>query len=329
MLSRRLSIAAEMGHLNGRVTVWGGRAEDDLSDMADDVKVVQRLAPQHLALAARGVAVAVDAVARCDTAVVALPRSRAAARDLIARAAGFSDGAVLIDGQKTDGIDAMLREIRDRAEVVEVIAKAHGKLVVARGGDFAGWRQGPAMTADGWTTAPGVFSADGVDPGSALLAGALPASMSGRVADLGAGWGYLPVQVLRRDGVTECHLVEADCVALDCARANVTDPRARFHWADATAPLGLPAMQHVVMNPPFHAGRRPDPGLGDAFVAAAAAALSPGGVAWVVANRHLPYEATLRARFAEVAELPGSASFRLWRAARPISLRSVAAGRRQ
>lgn len=116
--------------------------------------------------------------------------------------------------------------------------------------------------------------------------------------------------------MTECHLVEADLDALDCARLNVTDPRARFHWADATAAV-LPAADRVVSNPPFHAGRQADPGLGAAFVAAAARMLAPGGTAWLVANRHLPYEAALNAAFAQIDELPGTAAFKLYRATRP------------
>ena len=37
----------------------------------------------------------------------------------------------------------------------------------------------------------GIFSADHIDPGSALLAEHLPKNLRGRVADLGAGWGFL------------------------------------------------------------------------------------------------------------------------------------------
>ena len=37
-----------------------------------------------------------------------------------------------------------------------------------------------------------------------------------------------------------------------------------------------------------------------AFIAAAAEALKPGGVLWLVANRQLPYEEALGANFASV-----------------------------
>jgi 16S rRNA (guanine1207-N2)-methyltransferase len=56
----------------------------------------------------------------------------------------------------------------------------------------------------------------------------------------------------------------------------------------------------VVMNPPFHDGGTEDRALGVAFIAAAAKALRKGGVCWLTANRHLPYEAPLDEAFAKV-----------------------------
>ena len=49
----------------------------------------------------------------------------------------------------------------------------------------------PRRNADGFLTAPGMFSPDHADPGSRRLAAALAGRLAGRVADLGAGWGWL------------------------------------------------------------------------------------------------------------------------------------------
>ena len=79
------------------------------------------------------------------------------------------------------------------------------------------------------------------------------------------------------------------------------------------------------MNPPFHTGRSADPGLGQAFIRAAAGMLSLSGTLWMVANRHLPYDEILRACFHEVTEItPPSgrdSAFRITRAERPIPQR--------
>ena len=162
-----------------------------------------------------------------------------------------------------------------------------------------------------------MFSDDAPDRGSALLAAALPAKLGPKVADLGAGWGYLSRAVLARDGVKRLEVVEAEADALACARVNITDERARFHWADAITFRPENLVETVVCNPPFHTGRDADPGLGAAFITAARRMLAPDGVLWLVANRHLPYDATLAALFLEVEDAGGDAAFRVIRARKP------------
>ena len=285
--------------------------------------VVTGFKPDADWFAGRGYAVLTRAGGPYAAAVVCLPRARAQGQAMIAEAAACvaPGGPVAVDGQKTDGIDAMLKDLRGRVALSEAFSKAHGKIAVFPAGPgLEVWAARPAEV-EGFRTVAGVFSADGIDRGSALLAAALPAEMKGKVADFGAGWGYLSRAVLAREGVKECHLVEAEAEALDCARVNVADARAEFHWADATTVRLPKLMEHVVMNPPFHAGRDADPALGLAFIGAAARALAPDGVLWLVANRHLPYDRALKALFREVQEIGGDAAFRVTRAAYPVRAR--------
>lgn len=146
-------------------------------------------------------------------------------------------------------------------------------------------------------TEAGVFSNDHIDPGSRLLADHLPGNLRGRVADLGAGWGFLSDAALRRcPNIQRLDLFEADARALTCARNNLAyhTREITYHWHDVTT--GLPATYDaIVMNPPFHTGQASDVGLGRAFLTTAAASLRRGGKLFMVANRQLPYEATLEA----------------------------------
>ncbi len=325
MGTSRLSLALEHGAVrlpdSGRIALLRVRADHDLSALPPErIEAIQGFYPDFRALQARGVAVRVAPEGAYAAALVFLPRAKAEARDLIARAAEMTGGGpVIVDGQKTDGVDSILKDCRRAgAHVGEVYSKAHGKVFSLTGGRFSVWRAPDRRKiAGGFVTAAGVFSADAPDRGSQALAAALPAVLKGRVCDLGAGWGFLSAQVLQRDTVGECHLVEAEHAALACARDNVADARARFHWADATTFDDAAGFDHVVSNPPFHQGRAAQADLGRGFIAAAARLLARHGTLWLVANRHLPYEKDLSAAFAEVREVAGDASFKVFRARKP------------
>lgn len=148
-----------------------------------------------------------------------------------------------------------------------------------------------------FVTCAGIFSSEHIDPGSQFLADHLPAGLHGRVADLGAGWGFLTEQMLRKcPHITCVDLYEADARALACARRNLShyDGRYECKWHDVTT--GIDAGYDVIVsNPPFHTGQAADVGLGRAFLTNSAIALKRGGRMFVVANRQLPYEGVLEA----------------------------------
>jgi len=320
----RLELAVEAGLAlpdAGMIAVFHPRAGEWLSPLPQErVQIITPHAMDHAAFAAQGYACVQAATGPYAAALVCLPRSRAEGRDLLAQAAALTQGPVIVDGQKTDGADATLRELRGRVDLSEVIAKGHGKIAWFQSpGDTLGDWRAMAGEAEGFRTLPGLFSADGIDPASALLAAALPAGLKGQVADLGAGWGYLSAQLLARaPGIAALHLVESDARALDCARLNVTDPRAVFHWADATEPLPRLPLDAVIMNPPFHQGREARPQLGAAFIRTAALMLKPAGQLFLVANRHLPYETAIAAHFRKHEELDGAPGFKIIRAEGPL-----------
>lgn len=321
MSSPRLSYALTAGGLalpsDGTVVLYGAPGDADAPVDAARLHVTQGFRPDVDAWEARGLPVSPALPDAAAAVIVTLPRARDLAEDRIARAAALARDLVVVDGAKTDGIEAIAKALRGRVELLGQVSKAHGKCLWFRPTDtLSDWLR-PAFTetSEG-VTAPGVFSADGADPASVALAAALPETLKGRVADLGAGWGWLSREILKRPGVTALDMVEADHAALACARRNVTDPRAAFHWADATTWAPEAPLDAVVMNPPFHVGRRADPALGRAFVSAAARVLAPHGRLWLVANRHLPYETALDALFRDTTEVGGDTRFKILHAAR-------------
>lgn len=285
----------------------------------------QSFKPEHDRLTAAGFRVTVAASGRFPLVLLNASRNRAQTLALIAR--GWSmlepQGTMLINIDKDEGADSLQRTLR--ASLGEVLSqpRAHGRLLGLQhdGRPAPDWADALVLRRNraGYLTAPGMFSEDDADAGSKLLAERFGPDLKGRVADLGAGWGYLAAQALARcPGITEMHLYEADHAALEAARQNVTDARAHFHWADATSLTRPdPPFDAVICNPPFHLSRRAEPELGRAFIATAARILKPHGKALLVANRQLPYEAALGAAFRSVQRLDQISAFKLFLAGRP------------
>jgi 16S rRNA (guanine1207-N2)-methyltransferase len=180
---------------------------------------------------------------------------------------------------------------------------------------LAKWRalDAPRRIADGrYLSRPGVFAWDRLDAGSRLLVEHLPADLGGRAADLGAGFGYLSDALLRRNpGIVALDLHEAEARALAMARHNLAGQAQRvalgFLWHDVTAGL-VQRYDVIVTNPPFHAPGRAERGHRPPLHRGRGRALNPGGRLWLVANRHLPYEAVLDEAFGQariVAERDG------------------------
>ena len=267
-----------------------------------------------------------------DLVLVLPPRQRDEARALLARAVALAaPGARVVAAVANDeGARSRERDLQQLAGLAGNLTKFHCRVfwtpplhgpldpVLA-----AQWRQGDAIRPlrdARFRSRPGVFAWDRIDPASALLAAHLPADLGGRGADLGAGWGYLAAEVLARaPGVTALDLYEAEARALELARMNLEGARVSvgFHWHDVTAGLPHDGYDFIVSNPPFHALRgEPRPEIGRAFIAAAADALRPGGGLWLVANRQLPYEDMLAARFGQVGEIAVQGGFKVVHAVR-------------
>ncbi len=324
MATSRLRYAEEAGALNvpptGNIALFRPPLTADISMFPRErTTVFHGFFPDYQGWKAAGYRTAVSASGQFALAVVFVPRAKALAHAMIARAMEITGGGpVILDGGKLEGIDSLLRACRKAgAQVGAVVSKAHGKVFSIERGDFAAWQAPQTMPiSGGFITAPGVFSADAADPGSGLLAQAFAGKLAGRVCDLGAGWGYLSHAALTEGRLTECHLVEAEHAALECARQNVADSRAVFHWADALDFDGAAHFDHVITNPPFHQGRKAEVSLGRGFIASARRLLARTGTLWLVANRHLPYDKDLSAAFQVVEEMQGSASFKVFRAAR-------------
>jgi len=283
----------------------------------ENVSLEQGFYPAAKALEDAGFATSPRVEGRFGMVLVNLTRSKAENLANIARAAAMSAGLVLVNGAKTEGIESLLKAVK-KVTPVEVMSRSHGKVFWFEATAMPEiWLAAGAMVKNnhGFFTAPGMFSHEKVDMGSALLAPYL-SGLQGRVADLGAGWGWLSAQALGPE-VAEITLFEAEHMALAAAQQNLNDPRARFEWADVLRLPKQAPFDTVISNPPFHQSRAAEPALGIGFIEAAARLLKPKGRFLMVANRQLPYGRALGGAFRRVEMLAQKSGFKLFEARNP------------
>jgi 16S rRNA (guanine1207-N2)-methyltransferase len=316
-----------------RVLFANARALPALPAAARGWQLQQDFRPFADALSRAGLASAIELPAgEVDVALVLLPRQKAQARALLAACwRQLGSGGVLVAAAGNDsGGRTLPRELGTLSgSPVEALSKHHCRVAWVRRDEAASMAVADAWIADAvpvpieggrFLSRPGVFAWDRIDAASRLLAGELPADLAGRGADLGCGYGYLAAEVLARaPGIAALDLYEADARALKLARTNLRGPPGvalGFLWHDVAAGLPRRDYDFIVSNPPFHTGRADQPALGRAFIAAAGAALRPGARFFLVANRHLPYEAELAANFSTVRVLAQDGGFKVVEATR-------------
>jgi 16S rRNA (guanine1207-N2)-methyltransferase len=273
-------------------------------------------------------ATAGESAATASLVLVLTPRQRDESRALLARAIASTrpGGIVVASAGNNEGARSAEADLARLAGPVESMVKnkcrvfwtapLQGAADPSLAAEWLALDRVRPIAGGRFLSRPGIFAWDRIDPASQLLANHLPADLHGAAADLGAGFGFLSVQLLERcPSITSLDLYEAEGRALDVARANLAAFAARatldFKWHDVTT--GLPRRYDVIVtNPPFHTQNRADrPDIGRRFIAVAADSLNPGGSLWMVANRHLPYEEVLTDNFARVRKVAESDGFKI------------------
>ena len=130
-------------------------------------------------------------------------------------------------------------------------------------------------------TDAGVFSRDGLDRGTEVLLEALP-QLTGRVLDLGCGWGAVGVALGKRWPELEIVMTDINSRAVALARRNLAENgvKATVVQGDGFAQVEG-RFDAIVTNPPIRAGKAVIYGL----FAQARDHLKPGGALYVVIRK--------------------------------------------
>ena len=118
------------------------------------------------------------------------------------------------------------------------------------------FRAGYAGRVLAFDTDAGVFSKQHVDPGSELLCRALPDDLSGRVLDMGCGWGAMTIMTLAKCPDVRMTMADVNERALALAVSNV---QKNHMEAEALISDGFERIEGefdaVITNPPIRAGK--------------------------------------------------------------------------
>lgn len=264
-----------------------------------------------------------------DIALLRLPKARDE-QEMAAHAclgALAPAGRLVVYGGNDEGIRSVAGMIERLCGTAETLAaRGHGRVVAAiRPTDIGGlraslaaWRSTTLLEIGGmsraWVSYPGIFAADRIDEGTALLIGALPPlRANARILDYGCGSGVIGAAAAAHAPGIALDLLDNDSVALEAARENV--PGARTVLGTSVRDARDIRYDAILSNPPLHRGVAEDHTLLEQLIADAPARLKPDGVMQIVVQRRIPLDRLLAAAFATVTVVAENGRFRVWRTA--------------
>ncbi len=264
-----------------------------------------------------------------DVALLRLPRAKAE-QEMAAHAclgALVPGGQLIVYGGNDEGVRSFAGTLGRLCGSIDTLAaRGHGRVVrVRRPQDasrlrtsLAAWRSVAPLQIGGatrdWVSYPGVFAADRIDEGTALLVGALPQLAAGaRVLDYGCGSGVIGAAALALQAAIALDLIDNDTVALEAARENV--PGARLVLGRSLAHAGPHRYDAILSNPPLHKGFAEDHAELEQLIGDAPGRLKAGGILQLVVQRRVPLDRLLaRGGFGGVSVPAENGRYRVWRA---------------
>ncbi|OIN12413.1 16S rRNA (guanine(1207)-N(2))-methyltransferase RsmC [Oceanisphaera psychrotolerans] len=165
-------------------------------------------------------------------------------------------------------------------------------------------------------TLPGVFSAGHLDSGSRLLLNSIT-TLKGRVLDFGCGAGVIGASLLKRHPGLELECIDINALALEASRLTLAENRleGRVYASDGLSQVNG-KFDHIISNPPFHAGLKTFYHTTETLLSSAVDYLKPGGSLILVANAFLPYPELIEKSFGHCDTLAANGKFKIYRASR-------------
>lgn len=169
-----------------------------------------------------------------------------------------------------------------------------------------------------------IFAEGKLDEGTRLLLEALEVHATDEALDIGCGAGFIGLHVARLAQKGHVTMVDVSLAAVSMAQAAITQSglkNIRVLPSDGVQAVLGQRFDLVVTNPPFHRGGVQTLATAERFIREAAQVLRPHGRFYLVANRFLKYEPTLRACFKIVEEVGGDTRYKVLCGSEPLPVR--------
>ncbi len=165
-----------------------------------------------------------------------------------------------------------------------------------------------------------VFSRDSLDIGTRFFLQHLPDNLGAvDVIDLGCGNGVVGLITAERNPEALLHFIDESFMAVASARMNFAHNLAEGREAQFSVGDGLTDFAHesadiILCNPPFHQGSTVGDHIAQRMFRQSLKVLRAGGELWVIGNRHLGYQKTLKKIFGHCELIASNAKFVILRA---------------
>ena len=167
------------------------------------------------------------------------------------------------------------------------------------------------------TSVPTLFADSKLDEGTRLLLETMEVRETDEALDIGCGAGFIGLHMARLASRGHVTMVDASLAAVAASQQAVVESglsNVQVMPSDGVQAVQTQRFDLVATNPPFHQGGLQTTDIAESFIRGAAQVLRPQGRFYLVANRFLKYEHTLRSHFQQVEEVGGNTRFKVLRA---------------
>lgn len=222
-------------------------------------------------------------------------------------------GRLYIAGAKDRGVLSIAKRMQVYFGNVETLAISKGQRVLCSRNSHP-----PDRVA---RSVPSVFAQGKLDEGTHFLLELVEVRQTDEVLDIGCGAGFIGLHIARLAHKGSVTMVDVSLATVAMAQRNVEESgltNIQVLPSNGVQAVFSQRFDLVVTNPPFHMGGIQTTEMGERFIREAAQVLRPTGRFYLVANRFLKYEPTLRTYFQMVDEVGGDMRYKVLQATKPI-----------